>query len=805
MDFNVHVRVRFLEYVQTHEPQPQPASLMNQVDRTRTKGALALLPLGNNTGSIQFLNLATFSVITRTAFTRFPVVPDTVIALLTAKADEQAARKKKPYRSEPQFLIGSRELDDDVPVDDDDALVDDVPLQADKPLVPPLRIVGVDAVATDQSLDDQSHAVLADSFPVDDSPEVLPVEHEPPPEAPPVVLSPEAAHGGGTQSDNTDQDEGPPETVVMARSGSRARRAPLDSLQGLFDLASQSVPHSAVRPMSFRQRPRIGAAEQAAHSTTNVGMLHITVKQALNDMTRPALRSITLELLQILEKGTWTPQAVPNLTRTQMGKIIRSSLFLKEKFSSTGEFEKLKARLVAGGNMQDRADYDDVSSPTATTSSVFIAAAIAAKERRKVAKVDIGGAFLRAYLPKDTEILMRLNPLLTAILTRIQPDYQPFVDSDGSLVVKLNRALYGVIEAAKLWHEELSKTLATLGYVFNPLDVCVFNRRVGNKQCTIVLHVDDLMITCCDQAIIDELITALRDKYQEIEVKKGPVLSYVGMTFDFSVEGRVTVSMKGYVYDLLDTLDMTGTARTPATSDLFTVREDCPKLPQDRREQFHSNVAKVLYLAKRVRPDILTACIFLATRVLCADTDDESKLNRLLRYLNGTRDLDMKLEPHQGLLSISAYIDASYGVHFDGKSHTGLAVCIGKGPVFAKSAKQKLVSKSSTESELIALSDSLSQVIWTRDFLIHQGYKIGPATVYQDNMSTIALAEKGRSTSERTRHINIRFFFVKDRIGSGEVAIEYLPTRDMIADVLTKPLQGDLFFRMRDALLGHTA
>ena len=533
-------------------------------------------------------------------------------------------------------------------------------------------------------------------------------------------------------------------------------------------------------------------------------MLHITVNNALNEMTRPALRSITLEVLQILDKGTWTPQTVKSLTKHQLSKIIRSSMFLKEKFSSTGEFEKLKARLVAGGNMQDRTEYDDVSSPTATTSSVFIAAAIAAKERRKAAKVDIGGAFLRAYLPKDTEILMRLNPLITAILTRIKPDYQPFVDTDGSLVVKLNRALYGVIEAAKLWHEELTTTLAALGYVPNPIDVCVFNRQAGDVQCTIVLHVDDLLITCRNEAIIDELIAALRDKYQEIEAKKGPVLSYVGMTFDFSVEGRVSISMKGYVYDLLDELDINGSAKTPATSDLFSVREDCPKLPQDRREQFHSNVAKVLYLAKRVRPDVLTACIFLATRVLCADTDDEAKLNRLLRYLNGTRDLDMKLIPNQGLLSISAYIDASYGVHFDGKSHTGLAVCIGKGPVFAKSAKQKLVSKSSTESELIALSDSLSQVIWTRDFLIHQGYKIGPATVYQDNMSTIALAEKGRSTSERTRHINIRFFFVKDRIGSGEVAIEYLPTQDMIADILTKPLQGELFLRLRKALLNCT-
>jgi hypothetical protein len=118
-----------------------------------------------------------------------------------------------------------------------------------------------------------------------------------------------------------------------------------------------------------------------------------------------------------------------------------------------------------------------------------------------------------------------------------------------------------------------------------------------------------------------------------------------------------------------------------------------------------------------------------------------------------------------------------------------------------RSGKQKLVSKSSTEAELIGLSDSLTQGIWTRDFLIFQGYTMAPATVYQDNMSTIALAEKGRSTSDRTRHISIRYFFVKDRIDSGEVRIEYMPTASMLADVLTKPLQGELFRAMRKQLL----
>ena len=122
--------------------------------------------------------------------------------------------------------------------------------------------------------------------------------------------------------------------------------------------------------------------------------------------------------------------------------------------------------------------------------------------------------------------------------------------------------------------------------------------------------------------------------------------------------------------------------------------------------------------------------------------------------------------------SILAYVDASYGVHKDLKSHTGCVIGIGRGPVYLKSMGQKLNTKSSTEAELVALSDSTSQVIWTRNFLEEQGFKMGPATVYQDNVSMIALVKNGKPNSDRTRHIAIRFFFVADRVASKEIKIE---------------------------------
>jgi hypothetical protein len=135
------------------------------------------------------------------------------------------------------------------------------------------------------------------------------------------------------------------------------------------------------------------------------------------------------------------------------------------------------------------------------------------------------------------------------------------------------------------------------------------------------------------------------------------------------------------------------------------------------------------------------------------------------------------------------------------KGHTGGVIFAGEGAVYCKSSKQKLVTKSSTEAELVGLSEGLSQVLWTRNFLEAQGYKQSAATIFQDNKSAIILADKGKTSSQRTRHISIKYFFIKDRIDSGEVKVEYKATEEMIADLFTKPLQGQLFAKFRGAVM----
>ena len=136
------------------------------------------------------------------------------------------------------------------------------------------------------------------------------------------------------------------------------------------------------------------------------------------------------------------------------------------------------------------------------------------------------------------------------------------------------------------------------------------------------------------------------------------------------------------------------------------------------------------------------------------------------------------------------------------KSHTGAAMFMGKGAIYSSSSKQKINTKSSTEAELVAVNDILGQVLWTKYFLEAQGYAVADSKIYQDNMSAMLLERNGRSSSGKaTRHINIRYFFVQDRIQSGEISLEHCPTADMTGDFNTKPLQGSPFIKFRKAIL----
>ena len=127
---------------------------------------------------------------------------------------------------------------------------------------------------------------------------------------------------------------------------------------------------------------------------------------------------------------------------------------------------------------------------------------------------------------------------------------------------------------------------------------------------------------------------------------------------------------------------------------------------------------------------------------------------------------------------------------------------MGKGSVYSTSTRQKINTKSSTEAELVGVDDVMPMVIWTRYFLQAQGYEVRDSKIYQDNQSAMLLEKNGKESSgKRTRHINIRYFFVTDQARAKRITIDYCPTEDMIADFFTKPLQGGQFRKFRNKIM----
>jgi hypothetical protein len=218
--------------------------------------------------------------------------------------------------------------------------------------------------------------------------------------------------------------------------------------------------------------------------------------------------------------------------------------------------------------------------------------------------------------------------------------------------------------------------------------------------------------------------------------------------------------------------------------------------------EFHNLVAKTLYATKRARPDTCTATAFLTTRVRAPDKDDWTKLVHLMKYIRGTRTMPLILSAN-GSCILKWWVDAAFAVHPNMRGHSGGGLSLGRGFPIMSSTKQKVNTRSSTEAEVVGADDFISVICWTRYFMKAQGYDVQENVLFQDNKSSILLEKNGKaSSSKRTKHINIRYFFITDRFNKKEVSVVWCPTEDMIGDYATEPCQGALFKKFRDQIMG---
>jgi hypothetical protein len=292
-------------------------------------------------------------------------------------------------------------------------------------------------------------------------------------------------------------------------------------------------------------------------------------------------------------------------------------------------------------------------------------------------------------------------------------------------------------------------------------------------------------------------------------VSRGKVHKYLGMVLDYSVKGQCKVTMHDYIKETLQLFEKVapnekGSKMSAAPKNLFVIDEKCEKLAPEKKESFHSLVAKVLFATKRARPDTATSISFLSTRVREPDTDDWKKLVHLMKYIRETKDMPLILSAN-GSGILKWHVDGSYTVHPNMRGHTGGGLMMGQGCPISTSTKQKLNTRSSTESELVAVDDLMPSILWTRHFLEAQEYAVKENVILQDNRSAILLEKNGKaSSSKRTKHISVRYFFVTDMVKKDRVSIDWCPTDDMIADFWTKPEQGAAFARNRDLIMGKS-
>ena len=444
VDGNLDFRAAYGDYVVCTVPNTNNTML------SRTDDCIVMLPTHSRTGSFKMLSLATGKIVTRDQFQILPM-PQSVIATLNAMAvregkkinntqlhvlDELLFSNSLDKSKMPQFITNPPTQDALVDAESSDQQPTLTDLQsADSIFEIPTSDVrggGVPVAAAETTdLPDEIGTEALEQLRVQES-DVLR-----PPSPPPLAPS--------TEPDDTpvdtpalDSEPVPQQLAHPVQSPVREpRRAP--------------APIERMVTSTEYTTARSAGAAQSTHSVDEVMKRHreekgrnISVKEAPRTRGDEAKRVIVSELRQMIDKRVWAPVIGGKLSAMQRASTIRSSMFLKQKNNPDGSFLKLKARLVAGGDQQDKGLYEDLSSPTVSTCAVFALLTVAAHEKQRVAVADISGAYLNADMMMDVPVHMRLDRTMTDIIISIDPRYGKYTDARGGVTVQLKKALYGV-------------------------------------------------------------------------------------------------------------------------------------------------------------------------------------------------------------------------------------------------------------------------------------------------------------------------------------------------------------------------
>jgi hypothetical protein len=534
-------------------------------------------------------------------------------------------------------------------------------------------------------------------------------------------------------------------------------------------------------------------------------LVNLYYTQALKTRREDAEAALLKEVSKACEKKIWHGIHEMDLTPEQRALILPMMKNYIEKYSARGDFEKSKVRVLVRGDLQEV--IGETEGPVCRVETIFILLCIAIIMDLEAMKADVSSAYMNTDMPIQS--VKHRWVLLDADVVRVllQLDFvywTQFVREDGKILVEMDKLMYGYKEAAHFWNKTLIGVFINAGYVQSKKDPCLLYRKEGDKVAYVAITVDDcFFVGTKDKHWMDAQLKILEDAFGEITTERGDKQQIIGMAVDLDREERkVTVSQKNYVQTLAERFNIAKTAVTPATGELFGENDNSPLL--NDQILYMSLVSTLMYGVKRTYGECLVAVVILSTKYNHATECDWAKAIRVAEYMYGTKDNHcMILQPTS--LQVTASSDASYAEHADGRSHTGGCVGFESNKcawVAFISQKQPQVAKSTCISELYAVNAVGEYVEWIVQVMEELDYPQKTVKISQDNQCSMQLLKTGTGSFKRSKHIKVRYFWLKELIDDGRVEIYYVPSEVLVADALTKPLIGSRFRALRLLLIG---
>jgi hypothetical protein len=504
-----------------------------------------------------------------------------------------------------------------------------------------------------------------------------------------------------------------------------------------------------------------------------------TLKQALNCPDSEKWQLAMQEELTSLKKNeTWSPANLPDDR-----EAIGCKWVYQLKLDENNNIVKYKARLVAQGFKQKEGiDYDEVFAPVARTTSLRLLLSIAGIKKYIVTHIDVKSAFLNGKL--DEVIYMK----------------QPPGFENGNFVLKLNKSLYGLKQAAHIWNNELNKVLTELGFVSCMDDPCLYKYEKNSNICYILVHVDDMMIVANDSKINKFVTNKIATKFEI--TKLGNIRHYLGLNVERDSSGNFMISQFHYIDKILmeSKMENAKPSKYPLSPNYYKEWAiDDKFLPNN--EEYRKLIGMISFLANNSRPDIATAVNILSQRNEKPKQIDWNELKRMIRYLKSTKYHKLQLSFNSRKDEFKIFSDANWAEDCENrKSNSGYACLTNGGVISWRCKKQDTVTLSSTEAEYVALSETAKEGIWLTRLREFFNYKEEYMKILTDSESSRAMMT-GIKVKNRTKHIDTRYHFTRDLVMKKKAKLFYVSTEMNVADMFTKPL-GPLRLSKLKSLIG---